>query len=844
MSLHLELLDSDGDVLDGGPHPLADVGNKMFSNQSDFRYTVPMTATTDVLIVQPPLVQLNTAYPAGAYLKSFFSEVKAMRPEWNLGEVRWVDGCNLLFHKIFCGEGLRHIFSRTEKRALRQAASWEKAGRQNEAFNARRYVSQQDGWVRWVDDIVAILRGGRRELCHEFVGSPAVPRGQRMENFLADLGRLPSVDDALILASLALADLADYIGAFFDSSFELVRYGESLAASHKGFGAVESGLRSAVLRDFYAPVVHELMEGYGERTQGSRLLVCVSCPFPGTLAGALFTCKKFKERLGRRAFVVMGGGYVNTELRQVAEPRLALYLDALSYDRGYGSYWDFFRQLESLEAGCGRLAGDGESGRFPGAIKSRPLYKMRFFGGAEAGPGSIRAEGAGSWEAAVQAEDGFTVSLAPDYSDIDFSRYPRLADSANPMHRLWSDGAWLKAYLAHGCYWHQCAFCDTGLDYVCAYRRVAVPALYRKLAQEARRSGVFGVHLVDEAAPPAALRDFALENLKSRRPLVFWGNIRYEKVFSRDLADLLSHGGLRAVSGGIEIASGSGLDAVQKGTDIQGIVSACAAFKEAGVLTHAYMIYGYWLETPRMLIDSMETLRQLFAAGLLDSAFWHKFVLTRHSRVFQEWRRGMHPELKPLDLDSAESDSAEKSVFASNGIRFAGEERSERYGGPLRRALSAWMRGGGLDVPVGRWFPFPMPRPSVSPDLVEGAVAEYERRRNRAHRDYDDFCRNWQNYRWLGGKPLAARSRSGVQLRWMYMGEPFSGNLPPGMREAEAEKLALWLWCLSGKSPVQEKDACERIFSGSEGEKLPAFIQAGMRALYKSVRGRGLCRVR
>ena len=176
-----------------------------------------MTVSTNVLIIQPPLVQLNTPYPGGAYLKSFFSELQAQNPQWNLGEIRWIDGCNLLFYTVFSKEGLRHIFSVTEKRALQQAEQWEKSGGHNEAFNVRRYLSQQDSWIHWIDSIVAILQGCQRELCHEFVVSPAVPRGQRMENFLAGLDALPSVDDAVILASLALADLADFIGAFLIS---------------------------------------------------------------------------------------------------------------------------------------------------------------------------------------------------------------------------------------------------------------------------------------------------------------------------------------------------------------------------------------------------------------------------------------------------------------------------------------------------------------------------------------------------------------------------------------------------------------------------------------------------
>ncbi len=796
-------------------------------------YTFPMTSRTDILILQPPLVQLNTAYPAGAYLKSFFSQLKEDYPQWSLGHIRWVDCCNRLFHRIFCRQGLAHIFSATEKRALAQAERWEQEGRHEEVFNVRRYLSQKEDWIRWIDAVVAIVQGQGRELCHDFVASPAVPRGQRMENFMAGLDAMPTVDEGVILASLALADVADYIAAFYDTSFQLVRYGESLAASHRGFEVVEQGMEAPVLRDFYQPVVADLVQQAREQLQGgSRLLVCVSCPFPGTLAAALYTCRYFKKQLGDRAFVVMGGGYVNTELRQVQEPALAVYLDGLSYDRGYGSYWDFFRRLEQW---------DGAAGRFPPQVKRESVYKLRFFcdgqensfaGGEKGSDGwqDFVAADAGNWQqeewrVVRRVEEDFTARLVPDFSDIDLSRYPRLADSTNPMHRLWSDGAWLKAYLAHGCYWHQCAFCDTSLDYVCGYQKTNVPSLHESLYRQAYSQGAAGIHLVDEAAPPSALRDFALENLRRERPLVFWGNIRYEKVFTRDLADLLSHGGLRAVSGGIEIASGTGLDAVHKGTDLDSIVSACAAFKEAGILTHAYMIYGYWMETPQLLIDSMETLRQLFAAGLLDSAFWHKFVLTRHSRVFQEWRQGMHPELVPLDWQQGAD-----SIFATNDLRFQGEEKSRRYGGPLNTALSAWMLGQHLERPVQKWFPFPMPRPSVSPRLVEESIARYEARRDEAYGDWKHFSCHQDDYCWLGGRPFVKAGTSGFQLCWTYMGELLEARLPAGTKLA-AEELCHWLLSCSPKVALGKSVACDN---------LPPQLEA----VYQRLRTGGLCRVR
>ena len=877
---------------------------------------------TDVIIIQPPLVQLNTPYPSGAYLKAFFSQLKKDYPQWAIGSVRWIDYSNALYRSIFSQAGLKKLFSSTEKKAMEKAFHYEMTGKENEAFNLRRYVGQQEQWIRWIPAITDILSGKGRELSHEFVRSPGVPRGYRMENYLAGLSSEPDADDALILASLALEDLADYISVVHDPAFELIRYGESVAVSATSMEEIKAAMAAPIMNDFYTPLVQELIAGCDSRR---RQLICVSCPFPGTVTAALLTCKLFKEAGMDKVFTVMGGGCVNTDLRDCKESLLAEWVDAFSFDRGYGSYWDFFRHIETLECSqCGtervplgiyktNLEVYKDTARespgtvlFPQAIKNADIYKMRFFSKNIEGQNSklfskntspetvkktdrgddvessfsqgglqekrLRNQDASRYDQCVAVENKYTVQLVPDFSDIDFSLYPRLADSKNPMHRLWSDGAWIKVYLAHGCYWHQCAFCDTSLDYVAYYHPVEVEKLHEALYKQAEKTGVRGIHLVDEAAPPVALRNFALANLKKDKPLSFWGNIRYEKVFSRDLADILAHGGLTAVSGGIEIASGSGLDAVHKGTELDSIVAACAAFKEAGILTHAYMIYGYWLETPQMLIDSMETLRQLFAAGLLDSSFWHKFTLTRHSRIYTEYCKGMHQELEvtdnPLHKDcdreqssagsisaglvstestpngsvSAGSISAEStpngsvsagqrsdSLFSDSTLHFKGEEKSVRYGKALNNALATWMAGEKLKAPVTSWFDFPMPKPSVSPHLVEHAIARYEKKRDTAFLDYGKFAAALgKGYVWLGGKPMVIPSvdkKGAFDLCWSYMGELIYGSFPFETTKNQAEKITDEL--LAMKSP--------ETFGGVQQENLKLY-----KSLYTALRGKGL----
>ena len=751
-----------------------------------------MESISHVLIIQPPLVQLNAPYPSGAYLSSFFRSQGA--------NAKWYDFSSALFRAIFCKEGLEKLFSLSEKNALSLADKAEKNGDKATSENLRRYVSESGAWCDWIDEIVAILTSGNgegtavsgREICHRLVFSPHAPRAFRMQRYLDSLEKEPTTDDARSLASLALADLADYIAIAFDKDFSLVRYAESLAINETHFSQIEKAVDSPILSNFYSPILENLRI---PEIEGTKTLVCVSVPFPGTFSASLFTGRFLKQKYREKVFVVIGGGFVNTELRGASEENLSRYIDAISFDRGYGSYYALDKS--------GLLKNEA-----PSSIK--PLYKMRLF---LRDAGKVRViDCIDEDKEAQDFEQEMTQRIVPDYSDIDFSLYPRLTDDTNAMHRLWSDGAWMRAYLAHGCYWHQCAFCDVTLDYVCAYRMTNVKNLYDGLFSQSEKNGVYGIHFVDEACPPVALAEFAKENAKHSKRFLSWGNVRFEKTYTRDIADFLSAGGVAGVSGGIEIATGDGLSDIHKGTDLDSIAGACAAFKEAGILVHAYMIFGYWQETPQTLIDSMETLRQFFALGLIDSAFWHKFVLTRHSRVFKEWKDGKYSELKPIF-------PADSDIFAKNGLHFKGEEKSERYERGLNLALDAWMHGEGLDADVRRWFDFKMPSPSVSKTLVEDAVNRYEEREaqnKRAHLSEESLMF------WLGGKPYSCNG--GRELGWIFMQEEYRISL---RENQDAKKMCESLLALSVDS------------ADTEARK-KALAVFGEKTL-KHLRGKGLC---
>lgn len=768
-----------------------------------------------VFILQPPITQFNTVYPSGAYLSGFFKLIETQKPGVING-VKWKDLNIKLFEKIFSQEGLKIIFDATREYALNRAAVAEKNGNTEEAFQLRRYIMMENKWINWIDGICEILQNtnSSRELCHEFIFSPHKPIGLRMENFFAAKENI-TIDDARMLASFAIADISDYITECYDKNFSLVRYAEHIATSETSFDNFLNALDSPIMKNFFVPILEKFFQGLESELESElseklhdKFLFCVSVPFPGCFISAMVLCKKIKEwclEKNIKSIVSIGGGYCSTELRETEEIRLEKFIDIISYDRGYGSYLELIENL--IE----------DNFDFEKTL-SKPIYNCRVFHNGKI----IFDEEKNHLEKYLQLDNEYTKKVFPNYDDIDFSPYPRMCDDENPMHRIWSDGSWIKAYLAHGCYWHRCTFCDTTLDYVCNYKMIDAEKLFYALQTTSEKTGVYGIHFVDEAAPPVSLKKFALLNCglgtdKYYSPFTFWGNVRFEKAFTRDLCDLLSFGGLTAVSGGIEIATNNGLDSVNKGTEIQDIICALCAFKEAGILVHAYMIFGFHDETPQQLIDSMETLRQLFAAGLLDSAFWHKFTLTKHSTLFAKWKKGECPNLKPI-LNN------QKNLFAHNDINFQGENKSEKYSAPLEVALSNWMHGHGLEKKVWKWFNWEMPKPTIPSDFVERVISVYEKKRDAQYKDYEDFLSGKKDYLWLGGTIIVIDKT----IVWTYMGEDFSFTFDS---KEKAKKIAELLFTISlegERKTLQSKVKYKEEITPN---------------LYNKLRGKGLVRI-
>ena len=729
-------------------------------------------------LIQPPFVQLNAPYPAVHFLETFLRS-------------RGVDAASFdhsiaLWRSIFSREGLARIFRDAKKSPLSQEPPDAESRRQ-----LARYFSYRDLYVDWIDEIVDFLSGGNPGFAHRLAQAAEFPRGHRTEAFLKGSGGRIAVDDARALATRILADLGDFVSFTLDPEFATVRYGERLARAVKDFATVENALSGAYLMQaFYRPMLRAFFAAGalagppGRAPAAAPDLLLVTIPFPGCLPGALVAAQEARAAFGGGTRIVFGGGYVSTELRSLRDGRLFDYCDYLSFDAGYGS----LASIIEVEAGA------------PKESLHRTMYRDSAgrvhptgFGQADAGP-------AGRFQA---LEERALAAVFPDYRSADFASYLQAVDSENPMHRMWSDAPWLKYRLAHGCYWKRCTFCDTELDYVGRYVPADLSALAAAADAAASRSRVFGIHFVDEAVPIAKLLQFARINRQrtasGARPFHYWGNVRFDASWTADRCELLAASGLVAVSGGIEIATEKGLEMTDKGFDFTGLVRTLVAMKRAGLLVHAYLIYGYPGQTEGDIVGSAEAVRQLFASGLVDSAFWHRFVLGRHSRMYAEWKAGTRPALRPIDPGG---------TFADNDLAFEGEQSYERFAAPLESALAAWMDGEEMQRPAATWFEETAPkqkrrtrpsdrpgstrRSSIAADLVEGLIGEVEKALDAALPE----PRPAQRAFWVAGLPSVEPPDSPghrARLSWICRGAVHEVRLP----EPEAESLARVIGALS-----------------------------------------------
>ncbi|MEE9910802.1 MAG: radical SAM protein [Deltaproteobacteria bacterium] len=614
------------------------------------------------LLITPPFTQLNTPYPATPYLKGFLRSQGYDVFQADLGIE--------LINAIFSREGFQNLFD-----------SIHQAGRKI-SRNSRHILKNETNFIETIDRVMSFLQYRDNTLA-QFIGNETfLPRASRFDS-MPDLewsfGNSGLNDKARFLATRYIEDIGDLIKDAVTPWFGFSRYAESLGLSAHSFAPLEAALK---LPDNILEIrLLELLKRHIEQVCPD--VVGITLPFPGNLYAGL-KCGQYIKKHFPRIKIVAGGGFVNTELRNLSEPAVFDNLDFITLDDGERPFLNILQFLQ-------------------GEKKQEELTRT-----------FIRMDGYVRYIHNDREPDfSHAGTGCPDYSDLPLDKYLSLIEMANPMHRLWSDGCWNKLTIARGCYWHRCSFCDTSLPYIRCYESAPAAVLVDRIEQIMAQTGHCGFHFVDEAAPPAVLKDVAEELLRRKIRISWWTNIRFEKAFTEDLCRLLASSGCIAVTGGLEAASDRLLKLMNKGVTVRQAAEVCSYFSKAGIMVHAYLMYGFPTQTIQETVDALEIVRQFFHEELIQSAFWHRFTATVHSDV------GKNPQKYSCTIsDRPDGGFAENDLVHDDHSGIA----HQAFAQGLTKAAYNFMHGIGTDMAIQDWFDFSVPAISVKRNYIKQAI--------------------------------------------------------------------------------------------------------------------------
>ena len=614
--------------------------------------------------------------------------------------------------------GIEVILELFSKESLRYLFSFAEENDRINTENGERIYALREEYLNTIEGVISFLQGKNQTFARQICSESFLPEAARFEQ-VDDLdwafGAMGMQDRAKHLATLYLEDLSDFIIECIDENFGFSRYAERLGQSANAFDELYAQLQAPLT--YIDEITIKILEERLKKHQPK--LVCISVPFPGNLYSA-FRCAQFIKANYPGIKVSMGGGFPNTELRTVKDVRVFDFFDYITLDDG---------ELPVLLLASNVLNPKPENPDFN-------IFKRTFL---------KENEEVVYINNSLQNDFPQSQLGTPDYSDLLLDQYISVIEIANPMHSLWSDGRWNKLTMAHGCYWGKCTFCDISLDYIKRYEPLTAKLLVDRVEELIAQTGERGFHFVDEAAPPALMREMAIEIIRRKLTITWWTNIRFEKSFTADLCALLKASGCIAVSGGLEVASDRLLALIDKGVTVEQVAAVTRNFTEAGIMVHSYLMYGYPSQTVQETIDSLEMVRQMFELGIIQSGFWHQFALTAHSPVgLNPSEYGIKPNYKTIS-------------FANNDVMF--EDKTgidhEQFSFGLKKSLFNFMHGIGFDMPLQEWFDFKIPKTNIKRDFII----------NSLENEPILVTRPTAKIVWLGGAPLVsfqAKTKKGI----------------------------------------------------------------------------------
>ena len=353
-----------------------------------------------LLLVTPPFTQLNTPYPATAYLKGFLNTK-------NISSVQADLGIEVIL-EIFSRRGLSTLFAEIASKDITLSP------------NAERIIQLQSDYIQTIDPVILFLQGKNPSLAHLICQDEFLPEASRF-NQLDELdwafGIMGTQDKAKHLATLYLEDIADLIVETIDPHFGFSRYAERLGRSALSFDELYDSLQQELT--YTDRILLELLEQRLLDTEPE--LAAFSVPFPGNLYAAFRSAQYIKQHFPHIK-TAMGGGFPNTELRSLSDIRVFDFFDFITLDDGEAPIENLVehlsgkRDVNQLKRTFTRI----DNQVVYSNTSTSPDYKQRDLG-------------------------------TPDYSDLLLDQYISVIEVVNPMHRMWSDGRWNKLTMAHGC---------------------------------------------------------------------------------------------------------------------------------------------------------------------------------------------------------------------------------------------------------------------------------------------------------------------------------------------------------------------------------------------------------
>jgi hypothetical protein len=185
---------------------------------------------------------------------------------------------------------------------------------------------------------------------------------------------------------------------------------------------------------------------------------------------------------------------------------------------------------------------------------------------------------------------------------------------------------------------------------------------------------------------------------------------------------------------------------------VEQVAKVTRNFTEAGIMVHAYLMYGYPTQTIQETVDSLEMVRQMFELGILQSGFWHQFAMTAHSPV------GMNPE------EFGVTPQLNEITFANNDIQFKDKTgiNHDKFSFGLKKSLFNYMHGICFDYPLQDWFDFKIPNTKINPDYIYECLQEENHLQTKPN----------AKIVWIGGSPFAevfTKSKKGNSWEMMKL---------------------------------------------------------------------------